>query len=68
MLFNIQQLCFFLWRHFGAKYKTCDTDYTDKGIDQIASVIREPGGLAAPNGPGGEHCCGRPGRAMKCSK
>lgn len=31
----------FLWRHFGAKYNTCQTDYTGKGIDQIASVIRE---------------------------
>ena len=30
----------FLWRHFGAKYKDCDTDYTDQGIDQVASVIR----------------------------
>lgn len=31
----------FMWRHFGAKYETCDSDYTDKGVDQIASVIRE---------------------------
>lgn len=30
----------FLWRHCGAKYKNCYTDYTDKGIDQVASVIR----------------------------
>lgn len=30
----------FLWRHFGAKYENCDTDYTGKGIDQIEGVIR----------------------------
>jgi len=30
----------FLWRHFGATYKDCDTDYTGKGIDQIACVIK----------------------------
>ncbi len=31
----------FLWRHFGAHYKNCYTDYTDQGIDQINSVIRD---------------------------
>lgn len=31
----------FLWRHFGAQYKDCHTDYTDQGIDQVSSVIRE---------------------------
>ena len=28
----------FQWRHFGAEYKTCDDDYTDKGVDQIAYI------------------------------
>ena len=31
----------FLWRHFGAQYKDCHTDYTDQGIDQVSSVIRQ---------------------------
>lgn len=31
----------FLWRHFGAQYKDCHTDYTGQGIDQVSSVIRE---------------------------
>ena len=31
----------FNWRHFGAKYVDCHTDYTDQGVDQIASIIRE---------------------------
>jgi thymidylate synthase len=26
----------FNWRHFGAKYVDCHTDYTDQGVDQIA--------------------------------
>jgi thymidylate synthase len=29
----------FQWRHFGAEYETCDTDYTGKGVDQLAEVI-----------------------------
>ncbi|KAL7751711.1 Nuclear SAM-dependent mono-and asymmetric methyltransferase [Sorochytrium milnesiophthora] len=29
----------FQWRHFGAEYVDCDTDYTGKGVDQLASVI-----------------------------
>lgn len=29
----------FLWRHFGAEYKDCHTDYTDKGVDQVEAVI-----------------------------
>ncbi|VVT50143.1 uncharacterized protein SAPINGB_P002622 [Magnusiomyces paraingens] len=29
----------FQWRHFGAEYKTCDDDYTGKGVDQLAQVI-----------------------------
>ncbi len=29
----------FQWRHFGAEYKTCEDDYTGKGVDQLAQVI-----------------------------
>ncbi|CAI2182661.1 15429_t:CDS:2 [Funneliformis geosporum] len=29
----------FQWRHFGAEYVTCDTDYTGKGVDQLQEVI-----------------------------
>lgn len=29
----------FLWRHFGAEYKDCHTDYTGKGVDQVQAVI-----------------------------
>jgi thymidylate synthase len=29
----------FQWRHFGAEYDTCETDYTGKGVDQLAEVI-----------------------------
>lgn len=29
----------FQWRHFGAEYKDCYTDYTGQGIDQIQEVI-----------------------------
>eukprot|EP01059_Diplonema_ambulator_P030271 TRINITY_DN5102_c2_g1_i1.p1 TRINITY_DN5102_c2_g1~~TRINITY_DN5102_c2_g1_i1.p1 ORF type:complete len:500 (+),score=186.29 TRINITY_DN5102_c2_g1_i1:46-1500(+) len=29
----------FQWRHFGAEYKDCHTDYTGKGVDQLAEVI-----------------------------
>ena len=29
----------FQWRHFNADYETCTTDYTNKGIDQLAEVI-----------------------------
>ena len=31
----------FQWRHFGAEYQTCDTDYTGQGVDQIAECIRK---------------------------
>lgn len=31
----------FQWRHFGAKYVDCDTDYTGQGVDQLAEVIRK---------------------------
>ena len=30
----------FQWRHFGAKYLDCDTDYSGQGVDQLAQVIR----------------------------
>lgn len=30
----------FLYRHFGAKYNDCHTDYTGQGYDQVAEVIR----------------------------
>ena len=29
----------FQWRHYNAKYKTCDDDYTNKGIDQLQQII-----------------------------
>ncbi|CAF2507606.1 unnamed protein product [Rotaria sp. Silwood2] len=29
----------FQWRHCGAKYIDCKTDYTDQGIDQLAQLI-----------------------------
>ena len=29
----------FNWRHFGAVYKNCDTDYTGQGIDQLKTII-----------------------------
>lgn len=29
----------FQWRHFGAEYRTMHDDYTDKGIDQLSSII-----------------------------
>ncbi|CAI4036382.1 hypothetical protein SMKI_15G2240 [Saccharomyces mikatae IFO 1815] len=31
----------FQWRHFGAKYKSCDDDYTGQGIDQLKQVIHK---------------------------
>jgi dihydrofolate reductase/thymidylate synthase len=30
----------FQWRHFGAKYIDCHTDYTNKGVDQLEYVIK----------------------------
>jgi thymidylate synthase/dihydrofolate reductase len=30
----------FLFRHFGAEYKTCKEDYKDQGFDQLKEVIR----------------------------
>ncbi|SJK86128.1 Dihydrofolate reductase [Babesia microti strain RI] len=29
----------FQWRHFGAEYKDCDTNYTGQGIDQLMEAI-----------------------------
>ena len=29
----------FQWRHFGAKYVDCSTDYTGQGVDQLAECI-----------------------------
>ena len=29
------------WRHFGAEYKNCETDYRGKGFDQLTKVIEE---------------------------
>ena len=29
----------FQWRHFGAKYGTCEDDYEGQGVDQLAQVI-----------------------------
>jgi thymidylate synthase len=29
----------FQWRHFGAKYIDCDTDYAGQGVDQIESLL-----------------------------
>ena len=31
----------FQWRHFGAKYVDCHTDYTGQGFDQLADVIHK---------------------------
>ena len=30
----------FQWRHFNAKYNTCDNNYENKGIDQLGDVIK----------------------------
>jgi len=29
----------FQWRHFGAEYESCYSDYSDKGIDQLKNII-----------------------------
>jgi thymidylate synthase len=31
----------FQWRHFGAEYETCHSDYSGKGVDQLAEVIHK---------------------------
>jgi len=28
------------WRHFNAAYKDCETDYTGKGVDQLATLVQ----------------------------
>jgi dihydrofolate reductase/thymidylate synthase len=30
----------FQWRHFGADYVDCHTDYTEQGVDQLSKVVR----------------------------
>lgn len=30
----------FQWRHWGAKYIDCNTDYTNQGIDQLDNIIK----------------------------
>ena len=30
----------FQWRHFGAEYLGCGSDYTGKGVDQLSAVIK----------------------------
>jgi len=31
----------FQWRHFGAEYKDCHTDYTGQGVDQLQECIQK---------------------------
>lgn len=31
----------FQWRHFGAEYQDCGTDYSGKGVDQLRECIRK---------------------------
>lgn len=31
----------FQWRHFGAEYQTCDTNYAGQGVDQLGECIRK---------------------------
>jgi thymidylate synthase len=31
----------FQWRHFGAKYRDCESSYEGEGVDQLAEVIRK---------------------------
>lgn len=31
----------FQWRHFGAEYVNCGTDYTGKGVDQLRECIKK---------------------------
>jgi thymidylate synthase len=30
----------FQWRHFGADYVNCHTDYTDQGVDQLRNALK----------------------------
>jgi len=34
-------LLLFQWRHFGAKYTTCEAEYSGQGVDQLARVVEE---------------------------
>ena len=38
---NLGPIYGFQWRHFGADYTDCYTDYTNKGFDQIQYIIDE---------------------------
>jgi dihydrofolate reductase/thymidylate synthase len=29
-----------IWRHIGAEYSGCKADYTDKGVDQLANLVK----------------------------
>jgi thymidylate synthase len=31
----------FQWRHFGATYETCRSDYTGRGVDQLGNLIEQ---------------------------
>jgi len=31
----------FQWRHFGAEYTDCNSDYTGKGVDQIKEIVQK---------------------------
>ncbi|KAK8090467.1 thymidylate synthase/dCMP hydroxymethylase domain-containing protein [Apiospora hydei] len=31
----------FQWRHFGADYVDCDTDYAGQGVDQLAEIVHK---------------------------
>ncbi|CAI5756662.1 unnamed protein product [Candida verbasci] len=31
----------FQWRHFGAEYIDCDTDYSNQGFDQLSDIIKK---------------------------
>lgn len=31
----------FQWKHFGANYETCKSDYSEKGVDQITYILNE---------------------------
>ncbi|KAJ9609714.1 Thymidylate synthase [Cladophialophora chaetospira] len=31
----------FQWRHFGAEYENCHTDYAGKGVDQIKEIVHK---------------------------
>lgn len=31
----------FQWRHFGAEYKDCNTDYSGRGVDQLSQIVEQ---------------------------